>query len=112
MKIFSLLYNKPMNINTINKNTVFKILRENKDKISNCGIKKIGLFGSYVRGEQKKESDIDFLVEFYKGKKNYRNFIAISELMEKLFNKKIDIVTKESLSPYIGPYIKKEVEYV
>jgi len=101
-----------MSTNAIDKNIVFKILKENQDKILNCGIKKIGLFGSYIRNEQKKESDIDFLVEFYKGKKNYRNFIAISELMEKLFNKKIDIVTKESLSPYIGPYIKKEVQYV
>lgn len=106
------MYNKLMSINAINKNIVFKKLRENKDKISNCGIKKIGLFGSYVRDEQKKESDMDFLVEFNKGKKNYRNFIKISELIEKLFNKKIDIVTKESLSPYIGPHIKKEVEYV
>jgi len=101
-----------MNTDTINKNIVFKILKENKDKISNCGVKKIGLFGSYVRGDQKKESDIDFLVEFDKGEKSYRNFIEISELMKKLFNKKIDIITKESLSPYIGPYIKKEVEYV
>ncbi len=101
-----------MSPSTINKNTVFKILKENKDKISNCGIKRIGLFGSYVRGEQKKESDLDFLVEFDKGKKTYRNFIEINQLMKQLFNKKIDIVTKESLSPYIGPYIKKEVEYV
>lgn len=101
-----------MSPSTINKNIVFKILKENKDKISNCGIKRIGLFGSYVRGEQKKESDLDFLVEFDKGKKTYRNFIEINQLMKQLFNKKIDIVTKESLSPYIGPYIKKEVEYV
>lgn len=101
-----------MNVNTINKNIVFKKLRENKDKISNCGVNKIGLFGSYMRGEQKKGSDLDFLVEFDKGKKTYRNFIGISELMEKLFNKKVDIVTKESLSPYIGPYIRKEVKYV
>lgn len=100
-----------MSTDIINKNIVFKILKENKDKISNCGVKKIGLFGSYIRGEQKKESDIDLLVEFDKGKKSYRNFIEINELMKKLFNKRIDIVTKESLSPYIGPYIKKEVKY-
>lgn len=101
-----------MNTDLIDKNIVFKILKENKAKISDCGIKKIGLFGSYIRGEQKKESDIDFLVEFHKGKKNYRNFIQINELMKKLFNKKVDIITEESLSPYIGPYIKKEVKYV
>jgi predicted nucleotidyltransferase len=101
-----------MAMNVMNKDMVLKVLRENKNTISNCGIKRIGLFGSYVKNEQKSGSDIDFLVEFDKGKKNYRNFLGISELMEKLFDKKVDIVTDESLSPYIGPYIRKEVEYV
>ena len=96
----------------MNLNSIKTILKDNKSSIDECGIKKIGIFGSYVHNEQKKDSDIDILVEFEKGKKNYRNFLKISELTEKLFNTKVDLITTESLSSYIGPYIKKEVIYV
>ena len=49
--------------------------------------------------------------EIQKIKKNYKNFFDLSEFTGKLFNKKIDLITLESLSPRIGPYIKKEVIY-
>lgn len=94
------------------KKSILKVLADNKLKINQLGIKRIGLFGSYVREEQTKDSDVDLLVEFEKGKKNYRNLLKIYDFIESLLKKKIDIVTIESLSKHIGPYIKKEVEYV
>ena len=96
----------------VDKNSLFGILRQNKKVFLDFGVKRLGVFGSFVRGEQNEESDVDILVEFYKDKKNYRNYIAVNDYLEKLFGRKVDVVTKKSLSPYIGPYIEREVEYV
>ena len=96
----------------VDKNSIFEVLRQNKGVFFDFGVKRLGVFGSFIRGEQDEESDIDVLVEFDKDKKNYKNYMAINDYLEELFDRKVDVVTKESLSPYIGPYINKEVEYV
>ena len=74
--------------------------------------KRIGLFGSFVRNEQHDKSDVDFLVEYEPGRKNLKSFFGLIDWLEKAFNREIELVTTESLSPYIGPYIEREVEYV
>jgi predicted nucleotidyltransferase len=73
------------------------ILQANQSKIIQYGAKRLGLFGSYSRGEQNKESDLDFVVEFYKEQKNYKNFIHLCYYLEDLFGKKVDLLTLESL---------------
>ncbi len=91
-----------------------------KDEISSNGllirqhgISKIGLFGSYSRQEQKKGSDIDILVDFQQGKETFDNFMAVCDLLDKIFKGyKVEVVTAGGLSPYIGPHILNEVEYV
>jgi predicted nucleotidyltransferase len=70
-------------------------------------VKRIGLFGSYVRGEQTKKSDIDILVEFQTA--TYDNFINLAFFLENLFGKEVDVVTTKSVSPYLAPFIKREV---
>ena len=95
----------------LNKEKIFELLRLNKVQLQNYGVKRIGLFGSYLRGENKKESDIDFLVEFEEGQKNYDNFIDLAFFLEDLFEKKVDLLTPESMSPYLKPYILKEVQF-
>lgn len=97
--------------NTLNKEEIFSLLKQNKDKLRVFGVKKIGLFGSFVRHEQNDKSDVDFLVEFEKGEKNFRNFINLVFFLEDLFQKRVEVVTTEALSPYIGPSIMEEVEY-
>ncbi|MBU1121907.1 MAG: nucleotidyltransferase family protein [Candidatus Omnitrophota bacterium] len=94
------------------KEDILAVIRENRRKIESFGVKKLGLFGSYVRNEQTSKSDIDLLVEFVSGKKSFDNFIHLSFLLEDLFLQHIELVTIDSLSPYIKPYIVKEVEYV
>lgn len=89
-----------------------KVLNSQKDELKQYGVKKMALFGSFVRDEQKKGSDVDFLVQFSKGEKKYDNFINLSYFLEDLLGKKVDLVTNESLSPYIKPYIIKEIQYV
>lgn len=75
------------------------------------GVKKIGIFGSVARGEDTKESDVDVLVQFEIGKKSFKNFLVVVELLEKELGGEVELVTTESLSPYIGPFILKEVQY-
>jgi len=87
------------------------VLAGNQARIKSLGIKRLGLFGSYAKGKQNIQSDIDLLVEFEEGKKTFDNFIRLSFLLEDLLGKKIELVTPESLSPYIKPKITKEVEY-
>jgi|Deesub1362B_J571_1020462.scaffolds.fasta_scaffold14351_3 hypothetical protein len=94
-----------------NRERILKILKEHREELKKFGVKKIGLFGSYIRGEQKRESDIDILVEFEKGKKNFNNFIELAFFLEDLFGTKVDLLTEESMSPYLKPYIMREVVY-
>lgn len=93
------------------KREIFKTISDHSVQLKDLGVKRLGLFGSFVRGEQTPESDIDFLVQFEPGKKNFDNFIHLSELLEDLLRRRVEIVTTEALSPYIGPHILSEVEY-
>ena len=96
----------------LNKDRILTLLQTHSDKLSGFGVADIGVFGSYVRGEQKAKSDIDILVEFRKDKKTFRNYINLAQYLEEIFGKQVELITTDSLSPYIGPYIKKEAEYV
>ena len=95
------------------KENILKTLKSNKLKLSKFGIRDVGLFGSYIRNEQSNDSDIDLLIDFEPEKENFDNYMAVCDLFEKLFiNEKIEVVTKNGLSPYIGPKILNEVQYV
>ena len=96
----------------ISKDNVIKTIQNHKSKLSDFGVSRIGLFGSYVRNEQTSRSDIDILVDFSPEKENYDNYMALYDYMENLFNRKIEIVTVKGLSQYIGQQILKEVAYV
>ena len=95
-----------------NKDEIIEILKNNSSVLRDLGVEKIGLFGSYIRNEQLQDSDVDLLVEFISGRKSFRNLMALADYTEKTLGKKVDIVTLESLSPYIAPHINKEVFYV
>jgi len=95
------------------KENILKVLKSNKPKFSKFGIRNVGLFGSYLHNEQSSESDIDLLIDFEPEKESFDNYMAAYDLFEKLFkNEKIGVVTKNGLSPYIGPKILNEVQYV
>ncbi len=74
-------------------------------------VKKIGIFGSYSRGEQRKNSDIDILVEFYEEPSLFE-FIRLERYLKSILKIKVDLVMKDSLKPYIGKRILDEVIYV
>lgn len=94
------------------KKRVVALVRGHRQQIRALGVKRFGLFGSFVREQQGKDSDVDVLVSFEPGQKTFDNFIHLSMLLEDLFGRHIEVLTPESLSPYIGPHILREVEYV
>ncbi len=94
------------------KEEILTALVEHQEPLRALGVKRLGLFGSFVRGQQRSSSDIDVLVEFVPGQKTFDNFIQLSFLLEDLFQRRIELITLEALSPHIGPHILKEVEYV
>lgn len=94
------------------KNEILDAIRRNQSQIRILGVKRLGLFGSFVRGEQHTDSDVDLLVDFEEGQKTFDHFIQLSFLLEDLLGRKVELVTSDSLSPHIGPYILREVEYV
>jgi len=76
-------------------------------------VKTIGVFGSYVRGEQKRGSDVDVLVEFEEDAEiGFFKFLDLEEFLSQLLGVKVDLVTKDALKPYIGERILQEVVMV
>jgi uncharacterized protein len=96
----------------LSKEDLFKQIMGQREKLSHLGVKNIGLFGSFVRGEQTSSSDIDILVEFVPEKHTFDNFMEVSFLLEETLGRKVEVITPEGLSPYIGPHILKEIERV
>jgi predicted nucleotidyltransferase len=97
----------------LNKQDIFRKIIDNRDSIKKFGVNEIGLFGSYVRNEQTENSDIDLLIDYNKTEITFSNFMQFCFMMDDLFaDIKVEVVTKNGLSEYIGPYILKEVEYV
>ena len=95
------------------KNIILSVIRTHKPQLASLGVSRIGLFGSYVRNEQQPQSDIDILVDFEPEKETFDNLMNLHYYLEELFiNEKIEIVTINGLSPYIGKYILNEVNYV
>ncbi len=94
------------------KDQLLAVIRAEGTRLRVLGVKRCGVFGSFVRRDSAAHSDVDFLVEFDTGKKTFDNFMQLAFLLEDLLGRPVDLVTPESLSPYIGPHILREVEYV
>ncbi len=101
-----------MNFIVSTKQQLLAALEQNKLEIHSLGVKRLGIFGSFVRDEVKEKSDVDFFVEFNTNKKNFDNFMDLAFLLERITGRKIELLTPQSLSPHIGKYILSEVEYV
>jgi predicted nucleotidyltransferase len=92
---------------------VKSILIKHKKKLrKKYKVKEIGTFGSYVRNEQKKTSDIDILVEFENGGETFDNYMELKFFLEDILNIKVDLVIKNTLRKEIERDILSEVIYV
>ena len=93
------------------KEQVFALLRGHQSELKRFGVTRCGIFGSFVRNAPQDQSDVDILVEFDPKQKTFDNFMQLAFFLEDLFDRKVDLITTESLSPYLGPHILREVEY-
>ena len=95
------------------RDNIIALLKSHKAELLNFGVINIGLFGSYVRNEQTNKSDIDLLIDFDPEKENFDNYMAVYDVIERIFkDEKVEVVTKNGLSKYIGPRILNDVIYV
>ena len=85
-----------------------KILKGHQNEIKRrFGVKRIGIFGSHARGEEKATSDVDVLVEFEVP--SFDNFMELAFFLEELFGREVDLVTTRGLSPHVAPFVEREV---
>ena len=89
-----------------------EILKKSKSTLKEkFKVKELAIFGSYVRGEQKKRSDLDILIDFEQPISLFE-FLDLEEFLEKLLKMKVDLVMKDSLKPRIGKHILREMNPV
>jgi len=88
------------------------LIQSHSDKLRSFGVTRIGIFGSVSQGKATASSDVDVLLDFNTGKKTYRNFIGTANFLEEILNNPVDAITSGSVSPYIKPYIEKDIQYV
>ena len=87
------------------------ILAQHKEELRDrYKVKEIGIFGSYIRGEQREKSDLDILVEFEKP--IGLEFIELAEFLESILELKVDLVSKGAVKPNRWRYIEKDLIYV
>ena len=91
-----------------------EILQKYKPELErDYGVKELGIFGSYVRGEQRPDSDLDLLVEFKPDvKMDLIKFVELEERISALLGVKVDLVMKSGLKPRIGKHILREALYL
>lgn len=91
---------------------VLTLLREHEPELkSRFGVATIGIFGSFIRGEEREDSDVDLLVSFRRGKETFDNYMDCKFYLEDLFGRKVDLIMKGAIKKRLKPYILKEVVY-
>ncbi|WP_288881623.1 nucleotidyltransferase family protein [Pedobacter panaciterrae] len=95
-----------------NKRTLISLLKANSQKLKSYGVSSLSIFGSFITGKLDVDSDVDLLVDFDPSQKSYDNFMDLSFFLEDLLGRKVELVTPQSLSKYIGSHILKQAEHV
>jgi hypothetical protein len=86
-------------------------IQEHLAEFRALGARRIGVFGSFVRGEAQGDSDVDVYVEFDERQRTYDNFFALHERLERLFGRPVDLVTDRSLTETQARLILPTVRY-
>jgi len=97
---------------SLTRDQAIRCLLAAEAEIRALGVSRLALFGSVLRGEARPDSDVDILVEFSPGEKTFDRFLELSELVEERLERRVELVTLEALSPFIGPRILSEAEDV
>lgn len=92
----------------LSKEEIIEALRRHRGALSRYKVRRIGLFGSFAKGEQGAGSDIDFVVEFEEP--SLANFMGLSRFLERLFGKKVDIITPAGIESIRVGHVKEEIK--
>ena len=96
----------------MSKQDILEIIRQTRPELADrFGVERLGLFGSYVREQEKRRSDIDLLVSFRRDIDLFE-FLDLKEFLQERLHHKVDLVMDSALKPAIGKRIRAEVEYV
>ena len=87
------------------------LLKHKEEFRKQYGLKEIGIFGSYIRGEQNEGSDVDILIELEKPI-SFVRFMKLENALSELLGVRVELVTKKALKPHIDKRILHEVQYV
>ena len=90
----------------LTRRAILRQIEASEPTLRQYQVKRIGLFGSFAENRQRSGSDIDLVVEF--SKPTFDNFMGLSDYLERLFKRKVDLMTPESLSSYLKPSIEKQ----
>jgi hypothetical protein len=101
-----------MNSKQLRRDEAVKRLAASEAEIRALGVQRLALFGSVVRDEARPDSDVDLLVQFSPGAKTFEHFLALCDLLEERLGRRVELVTTEALSPFIGPRILAEAQDV
>jgi uncharacterized protein len=105
-------YDKLTFMAPLTRNQVFEIIGRLEAEIRALGVSRLAVFGSIARGEARPDSDVDILVQFSPGSKTFDRFLALSDLLEANLGRRIELITTEALSPFIGSHILAEAQDV
>lgn len=101
-----------MNETPLTREQVIERLVESAAEIRALGVERLALFGSVLRGDARPDSDVDLLVSFAPGAKTFDHFLALCELLESRLGRRVELITTEALSPFLGPRILAEAQDV
>ena len=101
-----------MAMSPLTRELTMERLVASEPEIRALGVERLALFGSVLRGDARSDSDVDFLVQFSPGAKTFEHFLALSELLEERLGRHVELVTREALSPFLGPRILAEAQDV
>ncbi len=94
------------------KPEILKKLIDHEEQFKKFGVCKLGLFSSIIAGDLNEDSDLDVFVIFESGRKTFSNCLALMFFLEKLLERRVDLLTPESLSFQFNDQILRQVEYV
>ena len=91
------------------RDEVLKLIEQHQATLRRLGVRRLGLFGSYARGEAMPGSDLDFVVEL--SEKSFDAYMDTKIFLEDLFQSRVDLVTMSSIKPRLLPIIQREAVY-
>jgi predicted nucleotidyltransferase len=93
----------------LDSSSILNVLKENLEELQSFGVERIGLFGSFLRGDANEESDLDFLVVFEEN--TFDDYMGLKLFLEDLFDRSVDLVIESDVREELD-HVKRDAEYV